>query len=208
LRVLFNPRFWLILWAGLGVAALVYVILAASLSGGASMVETAMGRPFRDSSLLVGEMADFTYATAPRTAPDEPFVRAGGEGSLADFRGRTVLVNFWATWCAPCVKELPSLDALQRAFRNEEFAVVAVAADATGPEAARAFLDRLGLEALDLYADPTLKLAIAAGGSAALPLSILYDRRGREIGRIVGEADWAAPESKALIRAAIAFDAR
>jgi hypothetical protein len=92
---------------------------------------------------------------------------------------------------------------LQAEFGGENFAVVAVAADPKGPEAAAAFLDRLNVVNLTLYTDPKLALVIATGGSAALPLSILYDAQGREIGRLAGEADWSSPEAKSLIRAAI-----
>ena len=126
----------------------------------------------------------------------------------SDKRGNVILVNFWATWCAPCLKELPSLDALEGALGGPDFAVVAVAADPSGPEAAGAFLEKLKLRNLKLYADPKLALAIATGGSAVLPVSILYDAEGREIGRYVGEADWASAEAKALIKAAIASGAR
>jgi thiol-disulfide isomerase/thioredoxin len=204
LRVFSNPRLWLLIWLGLGAAGLLYVILSAALSGS----ETKSGSPvppvLHDQSLLVGEMADFVYAASPRTAPTEPFLHDGRDMTLAAFRGRAILVNFWATWCAPCLKELPSLDALEAELGGGDFAVVAVAADPKGPEAAGEFLKKLNLKRLKLYADPTLSLAIATGGSAVLPVSILYDAKGREIGRYVGEADWTSEDAKALVKAAIA----
>lgn len=198
------------IWLGLGVAAILYVILAAALSGDVrkSAHMSSENAILGDPNLLTGEMADFVYAASARTAPTEPFLHQGAEISLADFRGKAVLVNFWATWCAPCLKELPSLDALQRELGGKEFAVVAVAADPKGPEAAQAFLDKLDLANLELYADPKLALAIATGGSSVLPVSILYDAKGREIGRLVGEANWASPEARALIKAAITSDVR
>lgn len=198
------------IWLGLGVAAILYVILAAALSGDVrkSAHMSSENAILGDPNLLTGEMADFVYAASARTAPTEPFLHQGAEISLADFRGKAVLVNFWATWCAPCLKELPSLDALQKELGGQEFAVVAVAADPKGPEAARAFLDKLDLANLELYADPKLALAIATGGSSVLPVSILYDAQGREIGRLVGEANWASPEARALIKAAITRDVR
>lgn len=206
MRVVFSPRLWLMIWLGVGAAATLYVILSAALSANPQKKEArpAVAALLHDPNLQVGEMADFVYAASARSAPTEPFLHDGQTVSLADFRGRVVLVNFWATWCGPCLKELPSLDALQGALGGEDFAVVAVAADPTGPEAARAFLDKLAIQNLDLYADPKLSLAIATGGAAVLPVSILYDAQGREIGRYVGEADWASPEALALMRAAIA----
>jgi thiol-disulfide isomerase/thioredoxin len=192
---------------GVGAAGLLYVILSAALSGGAPKSQGAPVAILHDQSLLRGEMTDFVYAASPRLAPTEAFLHDDGDTTLADFRGRTVLVNFWATWCAPCLKELPSLDALQGDLGGRDFAVVAVAADPKGPEAARAFLDQLNLKNLNLYADPKLALTIATGGSGVLPVSILYDGEGREVGRLVGEADWTSEEAKALVRAAIASTA-
>lgn len=207
MRALFNIRLWLLIWLGAGLAGLLYVILSAALSGAPANNPAGDRRAaavLHDPALQIGEMADFVYAASARTAPGEAFLHAGRETTLADFRGKTVLVNFWATWCAPCLKELPSLDALEAALGGDEFAVVAVAADPKGPEAAGAFLDKLNIRHLKLYADPKLALTIATGGSPVLPLSILYDAQGREIGRYAGEADWNSAEARALIRAAIA----
>ena len=113
-----------------------------------------------------------------------------------------MLLNFWATWCLPCLKELPSLDTLEEKLGGEKFQVVAIAADPRGPEAAREYLDRLEIKNLKLYADPSLRLASAMGGVDVLPVSILYDAKGREIGRLVGEADWASAEALRLVRSA------
>ncbi len=203
MRVLFNSRLWLFAWLGVGAAALLYVILAAALSGDSGKSAARSAAILHDQALLVGEMADFVYAASPRSAPTEAFLHEGREMTLADFRGKTVLVNFWATWCAPCLKELPSLDALEDDLGGADFAVVAVAADPKGPDAAAEFLAKLKLANLKLYADPKLSLTIAIGGAGVLPVSVLYDAQGREIGRLVGEADWTSKEAKALVRAAI-----
>ena len=207
MRAILNPRLWLLGLLALGAAAILYVILSAALSGRQGQPDAGPAAPvFHDARLAGGAMEKFVFAASARTAPVEPFLRGSEATSLSEFRGRTVLVNFWATWCAPCLRELPSLDALDADLGGEKFAVVAVAADPKGPGAAAAFLEKLNLRNLELYADPKLALVIATGGSAALPLSILYDARGREIGRLAGEADWASNEAKALIRAAIAAD--
>ena len=204
MRALTNPRLWLVVWLGLGAAGLLYVILSAALSGPQKNSGAPASAVLHDQSLLVGEMADFVFAASPRTAPTEAFLHDGRAMTLAEFRGRAILVNFWATWCAPCLKELPSLDALEAELGGADFAVVAVASDPKGPDAAAAFLEKLNLKRLKLYADPKLALAIATGGSAVLPVSILYDAEGREVGRLVGEADWTSEEAKALVRATIA----
>jgi thiol-disulfide isomerase/thioredoxin len=204
-RAIFNSRLWLIIWLGLGAVGLLYVILSSSLSGGdpTKAENHQSAEILRDPALQVGEMADFQFAFPAREAPVDAFIHEGKELTLADFRGKAVLVNFWATWCAPCLKELPSLDVLQRDLGGEDFAVVAVAADPRGPEVASEFLDRLAIRHLELYADPRLRLASAMGGAAVLPVSVLYDREGREIGRLVGEADWSSPEARELIERVI-----
>ncbi|MDZ7629713.1 MAG: TlpA disulfide reductase family protein [Parvularculaceae bacterium] len=204
MRVIANPRLWLVALLGLGAAGVLYVISSAALSGRpVSAQEARDGTVLHDIALASGAMEKFVFAAAPRQAPAEPFLHDGAETTLAAFRGRTVLVNFWATWCAPCLKELPSLDALQREMGGKEFTVIAVAADPKGPDVAQAFLDKLGVGAIALSADPDLSLVIATGGSAQLPLSILYDAKGREIGRLLGDADWSSAEARALVSAAI-----
>lgn len=210
MRVLISPRLWLFVWLGIGSAGLLYVILSAALSGKPDISRHAVadGAILSDPNLLTGDMANFVYAASPRAAPAGTFLRDGRETTLADFRGRTILVNFWATWCAPCLKELPSLDALEEKLGGPDFAVVAVASDAQGADKAREYLDKLKIRELQLYADPKLALLIATGGSAQIPLSILIDAQGREIGRFTGPADWSSPEAIALMEAAIASTRR
>ncbi len=207
MRAFFNPRLWLLIWLGVGAAGLLYVILASSLSGqgGVKPEKSASTEVFADPALLIGEVEEFRYAFPPRMATATPFWRGGIEVSLAEFRGKAVLVNFWATWCTPCLKELPSLDRLQADFGGEEFAVVAVAADPLGEEVAQRFFEKLEIRHLELYTDPQLRFAIASGGSSVLPVSILFDAQGREVGRLVGEADWSSPEARALVKHAIAM---
>ncbi len=200
MEALKRPRFWLLLWGGAGALALIYFIIAASVQPNNNPAPSALDH---NRALLVGEMADFEYAFPPRGSPKIPFDVEGRKVSLQDFRGKAVLVNFWATWCAPCLKELPSLDALERELGGRKFEVVAIAADPRGPEAAREFLDRLEIKNLKLYADPRLAFASSIGGANVLPVSILYDAKGQEVGRLVGEADWVSPEAVRLVKSAI-----
>ena len=194
-----QPRMLLYIWGGLGALALLWVGVAAMIpqgKPGAANVDAG--------TLLVGEMAGFELTFPQRGAPYTQFQGPNGATSLQDFSGKVVLVNFWATFCPPCVEELPSLDRLQRELSGEKFEVVAVAAeprmDKRGPE----FLDRHGIESLALYMDAQLDLATTvAGGSVTLPLTILYDSRGNEIGRLSGGANWDSPEAKKLIQAVI-----
>ncbi|MEO1039866.1 MAG: TlpA disulfide reductase family protein [Pseudomonadota bacterium] len=154
-------------------------------------------------SFATGEMRTFRSA---ETVPPQPLTTLatadGSEITLADKRGKILLVNFWATWCAPCVEEMPYLDTLQARYGSEDFEVVAVSMDTQRADAAE-FLRRHELTHLALYHDPSLTIAFAAG-APGLPVTILYDRHGGEIGRLQGEAKWASDDAFALIEAALA----
>ena len=113
-----------------------------------------------------------------------------------------MLVNLWATWCVPCRKEMPSLAALQSEMGSKDFEVVAISVDRKGLAASSAFLKEVGATALKLYADPSTD-SLDKLQAVGLPASILIDREGREIGRLLGPAEWNSPEAKALIKAAL-----
>ncbi|MGE0023353.1 MAG: TlpA family protein disulfide reductase [Hyphomicrobium sp.] len=141
----------------------------------------------------------FVYTKTPQPLADVNFVDGtGAPKTLADFRGKTVLLNLWATWCAPCREEMPSLDRLQRELGSDTFEVVALAVDRTGLESARKFLDSIGVTSLALYADPTTRSGSALR-AVGMPTTILIDPEGREIGRLPGPAAWDSAEAKALI---------
>ena len=135
-----------------------------------------------------------------KPAPDVTFNDPdGGEITLADFRGTPVLVNLWASWCAPCVKELPTLDKVARAHREDgALGVIAVSQD-SGPRASvEAFLEKLKIEDLGAYQDSKMGLS-GATGAEVLPTSILFDGQGREVWRYVGDLDWTSPEAAKLL---------
>ena len=153
--------------------------------------------------LSQGQMAAFVFRKAPEALPEVKFLDAAGkERSLADWRGKVVLLNLWATWCLPCRKEMPALDRLQREMGSDTFQVVAVSVDRTGLPGAKKFLADTGAETLALYADPTARLGVALR-AAGLPATLLLDRQGREIGRLLGPAEWDGDDAKRLIAAAM-----
>lgn len=140
----------------------------------------------------------FTPLAAPRPAPEVSFTDQSGKTvALADFRGRTVLVNLWATWCAPCIKEMPSLARLQA--KMQDIAILAVSEDRGGEGVVAPFLAKLDLPGLAIYLDPKNDVthAFAVEG---LPTSILIGRDGRIEGELEGAADWDSPTMAALIR--------
>lgn len=153
--------------------------------------------------LSVGQMAGFVFKNAPEELPHAPFVDADGrELTLADYKGKVVLLNLWATWCAPCRKEMPGLDRLQASLGSDKFEVVAVSVDRTGVDGAKKFLEQINVRRLALLADPTARMATTLK-AIGLPSTLLIDAQGREIGRLVGPAEWDTPEAKALIRATL-----
>jgi thiol-disulfide isomerase/thioredoxin len=135
----------------------------------------------------------------PRPVPEIRFHDDQGHDlTLADFRGRVVLLNLWATWCVPCRKEMPTLDRLQGRLGGQDFVVVALSIDRKGIEAVRGFYNEVGVEKLGIYLDPSGKgshdLAIPG-----LPATLLIDREGREVARKLGEAEWDSPEMVSLV---------
>ena len=130
-------------------------------------------------------------ASAPGKAA--PAITVSGETEqsvdLQSFRGRLVLVNFWATWCEPCVREMPALDALQTRFAGRPFSVVAISEDRGGQPVVRKYYDQHGLDGLDIYCDPHGE-AGRAFAIRGLPTSILIDRDGNELGRVEGAVEW------------------
>ena len=130
------------------------------------------------------------------TAPD------GSQVTLADFKGKPVLVNLWATWCVPCVREMPTLDALA-AREAGRITVLTVAQDLKGKEVVGPWFEKRGFKAIQPYLDPDNKLGIAAGGGM-LPTTILYDAAGKEVWRVAGGMDWTGAKASELLAKATA----
>ena len=153
--------------------------------------------------LSKGEMAAFVFKKTPEPLPELTFTDgSGAERSLKDWQGKVVLLNLWATWCAPCRKEMPALDRLQQSLGSERFEVVALSVDRGGAEASRKFLDQIKVESLKLYVDPTMR-ATSELKAVGLPATLLIDAQGREIGRLTGPAEWDSEDAKQLIQAAL-----
>ncbi|MCB1908244.1 MAG: TlpA family protein disulfide reductase [Rhodocyclaceae bacterium] len=152
-------------------------------------------------------MAAAGAETASQPLPEIRFQDARGNSrSLADFRGRVVLLNLWATWCVPCRKEMPSLDRLQAQLGGPAFEVVALSIDKS-PQAVREFYREYGIRKLALYIDPSAEVTSTLG-AVGIPTTLLVDGDGRERWRRVGPAEWDAPEEVARIREYIQAGAR
>jgi thiol-disulfide isomerase/thioredoxin len=153
--------------------------------------------------LLTGTLAKFQLAKESKPLPELAFNDADDKPlTLADYKGKIVLLNFWATWCGPCVKEMPSLDRLQAAMGKDKFVVLPLSLDGPSrPKVAPFYADKK-LSHLGVYFDKGRK-AMQALGVSILPTSILVDAEGRELGRLEGEADWEKPEALALVKGAI-----
>ncbi|UCH72982.1 MAG: TlpA family protein disulfide reductase [Rhodospirillales bacterium] len=147
-----------------------------------------------------GWMEQFSFNDPPLPAPQTPFLAGNGaEVKFGDFEDRVLLVNFWATWCAPCVRELPSLDKLQAELAAEGLLVLAISQDRGGAAVAGPFLEKLGIRHLGLFLDPKMRLGRELG-MRALPWSYLIDRDGQIVGELPGYAEWDSAEAIALIR--------
>jgi thiol-disulfide isomerase/thioredoxin len=155
--------------------------------------------------LATGELAALTVASDPRRPESFAFERPdGGKATLADFKGRAVLLNLWATWCAPCRAEMPSLDRLQAAKGGPGFEVVAVNVDTARLEKRGAFLDGIGVKTLTRYADPSgdaFETLRKDGKALGLPVTLVIDKNGCEVGAVEGGVKWDSAEAQALVGA-------
>jgi thiol-disulfide isomerase/thioredoxin len=154
-----------------------------------------------------GEVAAFLPASQPLDLQALSFLgKDGAPMTLADFGGRTVLLNLWATWCAPCRKEMPALDQLQTDLGGDDFEVVAVNLDRGGPDKPEAFLAEIGVSNLAFYQDSSnrlLKDLRKVARATGLPTTILIGPEGCEVGTMYGPAEWASGEAKTLISSAM-----
>jgi len=167
----------------------------------------AMGVLFFGSdarTALAGEApGGFAMHDEPRPVQEVTFVDGDARDlSLADFSGKVVLLNIWATWCAPCRHEMPTLDRLQAELGGPDFEVIALSIDRKGASAVTAFYEEIGIEALQLYIDQS-GAAQRALQVVGIPTTLLLDRDGKELGRLAGPAEWDSPEMVGFLRGLI-----
>ena len=145
---------------------------------------------------------DRTHAGAvlPEATVTDP---AGTKLNLAEASGKPMLLNLWATWCAPCVVEMPMLDAIAGEM-GDRLRVVTVSEDMKGAEVVAPFFEQKGFANLPHWMDPEMDLAFGFGGGASLPLTVLYDAEGKEVWRMIGGFDWSSDEARALIEDGLA----
>ena len=184
-------------------AALLYAALAAFANPAWAQAPEADTRAGIEA-LKAGEMRKLVVHAEPVTIEQVAFTdEAGTERTLAESDGKVRLVNFWATWCAPCRVEKPSLDALQREMGGADFEVIAIATGRNDPAGIKRFNEEVGVTALATNYDPRSAVARAMN-VPGLPVTVVLDREGREIARLMGGADWESESARAIVAALIA----
>lgn len=177
------------------------------VSGDVAVCEAAEPLAVALKPLAKGEVAALQIPSQPARLRDLAFkLPDGRETTLSAFRGRAVLVNLWATWCAPCRHEMPALDRLQQKFGGPDFEVVTINIDTRNTEKAAVFLDEIGVKSLTLYADPTAKIfqdLKSVGRAFGMPTTILLDKNGCELAYLAGPAEWSSPDAFAFIGRAL-----
>lgn len=152
---------------------------------------------------IAGDMKDFITAEPAKPVPAFAITDLEGkEVTLDAFKGKVVVLNLWATWCVPCIKEMPSLERLSAKMKDKGVAVMSVSQDRGGLKQVGPFLEKHGLKGLPIYLDPKGAVLKAIAGRG-LPTTLVIDKEGREIGRLEGDAEWDGPHAIALIEHAL-----
>ena len=193
--------------AGLSTLVAVYGVVGASRNAGEPACKAALDVARRMEPLVHGEVAAVKVADEGLKLPDMAFHDGAGQPkSLSDWHGRTVLLNLWATWCIPCRKEMPALDALQAKLGAQDFEVVAVNIDTRNLEKPKNWLKEVGVNHLTYYSDPNAKVfqdLKSIGKAIGMPTTLLVDPNGCEIASLSGPAEWASDDGLKLVSAAL-----
>jgi thiol-disulfide isomerase/thioredoxin len=191
----------------LGVGALALYGTGGAGNSAAGECRAAQAAVERLAPLARGEIAAVTVPKNPKPVPNLAFKGPdGAPKSLGDYKGRTVLVNLWATWCVPCRQEMPALDKLQAALGGPDFEVVAVNIDTRNLDRPRTWLKEAGVEKLAYYADPEANVfqdLRRVGKAVGMPTTLLVDAQGCELALLNGPAEWASEDALKLVRAAL-----
>ncbi|EJW10453.1 Thiol:disulfide oxidoreductase TlpA [Rhodovulum sp. PH10] len=191
---------------GLGVAVAagaIYGFTSFRRNADAPACTAALARARTLAPLAKGEVAAVVPAEEARSLKNLEFIDGtGAKRTLADWKGRTVLLNVWATWCVPCREEMPALDALERQLGGPKFEVVAVNADTRNPDKPKKWLDEVGIEGLAFYADPSGQ-ALRSLNVFGLPSTWLVDGDGCVVASLAGPAAWSSPDGIAMVKAAM-----
>lgn len=178
------------------VAALMYT----ALLSGANLAHADMSAI---AAMRSGDMGKLNIHSEAKAVSAQAYIKEdGSEGTLADHTGKIILLNFWATWCAPCRKEMPMLSELQRELGGDNFEVLTLATGRNALPAMKKFFNEIGVDNLPLHRDPKQKIARDMG-VLGLPITVILNTDGKEIARLRGDADWASDNAKDILRAII-----
>jgi thiol-disulfide isomerase/thioredoxin len=168
-----------------------------------AFADRGYGQSAQLARYATGDLARLSFKQAGMPAPATMFVSKTGPVSLANYKGKVVLLNLWATWCAPCLKELPALDRLAGAMKGSDVVVIAVSEDQAGWRAVDPWWTKAKFKNLAAHNDKKMDLGFGYK-AAGLPLTLIYDRQGREVARIAAPAEWDSANAQALLRAVAA----
>ena len=176
------------------------VLAALAIAAVVSITGPPSGREARGCTPEEGVLGSYQAARPPSVVPDAPFIDGTGAAhTLAEWRGSGVVLNFWATWCAPCVREMPALDRLRPMLGGDGIAVLALSEDRGEPEIVEAFYEKHAIRTLPVLMDKGRQL-LAGFAVQGLPTTVLINAGGNEVGRVVGVAEWDASDAVAFLR--------
>ncbi|MFW2543158.1 TlpA family protein disulfide reductase [Primorskyibacter sp. 2E107] len=177
--------------------------LALLYTASVALANPALADTAAADAARAGDMKKLTFHSEAKPAGEADFITfEGAPLNLSDWQGKWTLVNFWATWCAPCRHEMPMLSALQDELGGDTFEVVTIATSRNPPAKMKAFFEEIGVSNLPLHRDPKSTLARQMG-ILGLPVTVILNPEGEEVGRLTGDADWSSEEAKAVLTALI-----